>query len=145
MRRTRRGVRLIPEAVPVTPAGTLPLLGRIAAGHPIEAVAEREAVDVPSRLRTRADCYVLEVRGDSMIEDGILDGDWIVVEPRDHARNGEVVVALVDGTEVTLKRLLQRPGEVVLIPANSAMAPMHFAPEQVAIQGVVVGQMRSYR
>ena len=88
---------------------------------------------------------MLQVRGDSMVEDGILDGDWIVVEPRDQARNGEVVVALVDGAEATVKRLLQRPGEVVLVPANSALAPMHFAPERVIIQGVVVGQMRSYR
>jgi len=123
----------------------LPLLGRIAAGRPIEAVVDEERVEVPARLRTREDCFVLQVRGDSMVEDGILDGDWIVVEPRDQARNGEVVVALVDGAEATVKRLLQRPGEVVLIPGNSALAPMHFAPERVVIQGVVVGQMRSYR
>jgi repressor LexA len=102
-------------------------------------------MDVPANLRTRDDCYVLQVRGDSMIEDGILDGDWIVVEPRDSASNGQVVVALVDGSEATVKRLLQRPGEVVLIPANGSMAPMHLAPHRVSIQGVVVGQMRSYR
>jgi len=143
MNRTRRGVRLTAPA-----AGrdaTLPLLGRIAAGRPIEAVADSSRLEVPASLRTREDCYVLQVRGDSMIEDGILDGDWIVVEPRDSAGNGEMVVALVDGCEPTVKRLLQRPGEVVLIPANSAMTPMHLSPDRVAIQGVVVGQMRSYR
>ena len=143
MNRTRRGVRL--TAAALTPEGTLPLLGRIAAGRPLEAVTDDQRLAVPPTLRTREDCYVLQVTGDSMIEDGILDGDWIVVEPRQQARNGEVVVALVDGTDATVKRLLQRPGEVVLVPANSAMAPMHYAPDRVLIQGVVVGQMRSYR
>jgi len=143
MNRTRRGVRLTAAAFPLD--GTLPLLGRIAAGRPIEAVGDDARMEVPASLRTRDDCYVLQVRGDSMVEDGILDGDWIVVEPRDTARNGEVIVALVDGAEATVKRLLQRPGEVVLIPANSSMAPMHLDPDRVTIQGVVVGQMRSYR
>jgi repressor LexA len=143
MNRTRRGVRLTRAAT--VHDGSLPLLGRIAAGRPIEAIADDARMDVPANLRTRDDCYVLQVRGDSMIEDGILDGDWIVVEPRDSASNGQVVVALVDGSEATVKRLLQRPGEVVLIPANGSMAPMHLAPDRVSIQGVVVGQMRSYR
>lgn len=143
MNRTRRGVRL--TAAATSRDGTLPLLGRIAAGRPIEAVADDARLEVPATLRTRDDCYVLQVRGDSMIEDGILDGDWIVVEPRATASNGQVVVALVDGVDATVKRLLQRPGEIVLIPANSAMAPMHLDPHRVTIQGVVVGQMRSYR
>ena len=102
-------------------------------------------MSVPRSLQSADDCYVLQVQGDSMIEDGIFDGDWIVVEPRQQASNGELVVALVDGSEATVKRLLQRPGEVVLIPANSAMAPIHLAPDRVQIQGVVVGQMRRYR
>ena len=143
MNRTRRGVRL--TAAAQEHAGTLPLLGRIAAGRPVEAVADDQRMEVPTPLRTQDDCYVLQVRGESMIEDGILDGDWLVVEPRQQACNGEVVVVLVDGGEATVKRLLQRPGEVVLLPANSSMAPMHFAPERITIQGVVVGQMRSYR
>jgi repressor LexA len=143
MRRTRRGIRL--TAAARKEPGSLPLLGKIAAGRPIEAVADDQRLAVPEHLRTREDCYVLQVRGDSMIEDGILDGDWIVVEPRPVAANGEVVVALVDEGEATVKRLLQRPGEVVLIPANSALAPMHYPPDRVRIQGVVVGQMRSYR
>jgi len=143
MNRTRRGVRLTKAAL--EHEGTLPLLGRIAAGRPLEAITDDQRVEVPAPLRTRDDCYVLQVSGESMIEDGIFDGDWIVVEPRQQARNGEVVVALVDGGEATVKRLLQRPGEVVLLPANSSMAPMHFAPDRVTIQGVVVGQMRSYR
>lgn len=143
MNRTRRGVRLTGDAV--RERDTLPLLGRIAAGRPIEAVADDERLHVPPQLRTGDDCFVLQVRGESMVEDGILDGDWIVVEPRDSARNGEVVVALIDGGEATVKRLLQRPGEVLLLPANAALSPMRYAPERVRIQGVVVGQMRRYR
>lgn len=79
-----------------------------------------------------------------MIEEGILDGDWVVIEQRDHARNGEIVVALVDGEEATLKRIEQKAGKVVLHPANSSLQPMSYRPEQVRIQGVLVGQMRRY-
>ncbi len=138
----RRGLRLARDLD--DEPGTLPLLGRIAAGRPIEAVADAQPVEVPERLRTRGDCYVLEVRGDSMIDDGILDGDWVVIERRDTARNGEVVVALVDEDHATLKRIEQRRGECVLHPANGTMEPMRYAPDQVRIQGVVVGQMRAY-
>lgn len=143
MNRLRRGVRLTPGAG--ARDGALPLLGRIAAGRPIEAITDTQSIQVPPALRTAANCYVLQVQGDSMIEDGIFDGDWLVVEPRDQASNGEVVVALVDEGEATVKRLLQRPEAVVLIPANSAMEPMSYAPDRVRIQGVVVGQMRAYR
>ncbi len=123
----------------------LPLLGRIAAGRPIEALAEDEALEVPGWLRGQGPCYALEVRGDSLREAGILDGDRVVVEQRDWARDGELVVALIDGAEATLKRIEQRPGEVVLHPANAAYAPLRYRPEQVRIQGVVVGLLRSYR
>jgi repressor LexA len=80
-----------------------------------------------------------------MREAGILDGDYVVIEQRDHARNGEIVVALVRGEEVTLKRILQEPGRTMLYPENSTMEAMEFHPEEVQIQGVLVGQMRSYR
>ena len=79
-----------------------------------------------------------------MIDEGILDGDWVIIEQTDHARNGDIVVALVDGEEATLKRIEQQPGCVILHPANAAMEPMKFLPEQVQIQGKLVGQMRSY-
>jgi repressor LexA len=145
MNNLRRGIRLV-EQSPELAADTdaLPLYGYIAAGSPIEAISNPESIDVPAQLRTPNPCYVLEVRGDSMIEEGILDGDWVVIEHRDRARNGEIVVALVDGEEATLKRLEQRPDEVVLHPANSSLSAMHFNPEQVQIQGVLVGQMRRY-
>lgn len=138
----QRGVRLCePEA---DDADTLPLLGRIAAGRPIEAIPDPRPLQVPAQLRGTGPCYVLQVAGDSMIDEGILDGDWVVVEQRDHARNGEIVVALVDGEEATLKRIEQTPGACILHPANPALSPMRYAPDQVQIQGVVVGQMRAY-
>lgn len=145
MHNLRRGIRLVEDA-PETAVDddALPLYGYIAAGRPIEAIANPETIQVPSQLRTSNPCYVLEVRGDSMIDEGILDGDWVVIEHRVQARNGEIVVALVDGEEATLKRLEQRNGEVILHPANSSLSPMHFGPERVQIQGVLVGQMRRY-
>jgi repressor LexA len=137
-----RGIRL--SAAEPTEDG-LPLLGRIAAGRPIEALPQPEQIQVPAHLRTDKPCYVLQVVGDSMREAGILDGDYVVIEQRDHARNGEIVVALVRGEEVTLKRILQEPGRTVLCPENSDMEAMQFHPDEVQIQGVLVGQMRSYR
>ena len=122
----------------------LPLLGTIAAGQPIEALPQPEYMKVPDQLRTNRSCYVLRVKGDSMIEAGILDGDYVVIEQRDAARNGEIVVALVNNHEVTLKRIEQRPGKVILHPENTALKPFTYSPEDVRIQGVVVGQMRRY-
>jgi repressor LexA len=146
MNNLRRGIRLSEthEEVPASDAEELPLYGSIAAGRPIEAIAGGETLAVPSQLRTPNPCYVLEVRGDSMIEEGILDGDWVVIEQRDQARNGEIVVALVNEEEAPLKRLEKKSDEVVLHPANSSMDAMHYHPSQVRIQGVLVGQMRRY-
>jgi len=137
-----RGIRLLPEA---TPEDGIPFLGKIAAGRPIEALPQPERIQVPSHLRTDEPCYVLQVEGDSMCEAGILDGDQVVIEQRDHARNGEIVVALIRGEEVTLKRILQEPGRTMLYPENSAMEAIELHPDEVQIQGVLVGQMRSYR
>jgi repressor LexA len=145
MNNLRRGIRLAEDELPTaTDNDALPLYGYIAAGRPIEAVSNPETVAVPPQLRTANPCYVLEVRGDSMIDEGILDGDWVVIEHRQEARNGEIVVALVDGEEATLKRLETRSNEVILHPANSRLSAMHFSPERVQIQGVLVGQMRRY-
>ncbi len=139
----QRGVRVRAPAQRVPTQ--LALLGNIAAGRPIEAIETPEQMHVPAHLRTDGPCYVLRVKGDSMVEDGILDGDCVVIESRGYARNGEIVVALIDGMDATLKRIYQRHNEVVLAPANSAMEPISVPPERVTIQGVVVGQMRSYR
>jgi len=146
MNNLRRGIRLAePEhAVDASDEEELPMYGYIAAGRPIEAIANPDTIAVPPNLRTPNPCYVLQVRGDSMIEEGILDGDWVVIEQRDTARNGEIVVALVNEEEATLKRLEKKSKEVILHPANSSMQPMHYHPSEVRIQGVLVGQMRSY-
>ena len=144
MDRRQRGVRLAPAACPEAAEPGVPLLGYIAAGRPIEALENPRQVEVPERLRGRGTVFVLEVRGDSMIDAGILDGDWVVVEQREQARNGEIVVALIDGEEATLKRIEQRPEGVLLHPANTAMAPLSYPPDRVRIQGVLVGQMRAY-
>jgi len=145
-----RGVRLTEKALALRKSrhplpNALPLVGSIAAGKPIEAVEHTEWVNVPDQIRTEQSCYVLKVKGDSMIKAGILDGDWVVIEQRSHARNGEIVVALIDNQEATLKFIEQTADEVLLIPANSSMEAMRFQPSQVSIQGVLVGQMRSYR
>ncbi|HYA38639.1 MAG TPA: transcriptional repressor LexA [Candidatus Methylomirabilis sp.] len=124
---------------------SLPLLGRIAAGRPIEAVPGEDEIDL-SEFFVNGNRFVLRVQGDSMIEDGILDGDMVVVEKREAAENGEIIVAIIDGIEATLKRLQNnRDGTVTLRPANSQMPPMRYPAARVRIQGVVVGQFRSYR
>ncbi len=139
----QRGVRLTRAGA--WGARSIPLVGRIAAGSPIEALAQPEAMDIPDLLRAPGESYVLQVRGDSMEEAGILDGDYVVIQRRDHARNGEIVVALIDGHEATLKRIQQTAERIILYPANSRLEPMSYPPARVQIQGVVVGQMRSYR
>jgi repressor LexA len=123
----------------------LPLLGFVAAGVPIEAVASAETLAVPEDFVGRRDTYVLRVRGDSMIEEQIRDGDYVVVEDRKSADNGEMVIALLRGTEVTLKKWYREPGgRIRLQPANASMQPIYADPDQVQIQGVVVGVMRKY-
>jgi repressor LexA len=122
----------------------LPLLGRVAAGRPIDAIEDDERIEVGAAWAGRDDCYALAVRGDSMIDEGIHDGDVVVVEHRTSARNGEIVVALIDGEAATLKRIEQRPGRVVLHPANPALQPLVFEPARVTIRGVVKGLIRRY-
>lgn len=139
----QRGIRLV-ESTPDLD-NRISMMGYIAAGSPILAAENPDPIDVPELLKGHGSCYVLQVKGDSMIEDGILDNDWVVVEKRNYARNGEIVVALIDRSEATLKHIEQRPGEIILHPANSTMEPMRYTPDQVEIQGVLVGQMRSYR
>ncbi len=123
----------------------LPFIGTIAAGRPIEALENIAYMTVPDALKTDKPCYVLQVKGDSMIDAGIFDGDWVVIEQRDYAKNGEIVVALIEKSEATLKYIQQSTEQVLLIPANTNMTAFSYRPDQVEIQGVLVGQMRSYR
>jgi repressor LexA len=119
--------------------------GSIAAGQPIEAVPTAETIAVPAELvRGRSAAFVLRVVGDSMIEEQIRSGDFVVVEERATARDGETVVALVDGTDATLKRFRREGATVRLEPANPTMRPIVVPAESVRIQGVVVGLIRKY-
>jgi repressor LexA len=123
----------------------LPLLGQVAAGAPIEAFEVEERVTVPPEMVSRrAQSFVLRVRGDSMIEEHIEDGDLVVVESRAEARNGETVVALIRGEEATLKKFFRRGPKVILEPANQALRPIEVPAADVQIRGVVRGLLRRY-
>jgi repressor LexA len=121
----------------------VPLLGLVAAGRPIEPFPQEESIEVPASMVGKGDHYVLRVRGDSMIEDGILDGDYVVVARREKADSGQTVVALVRG-EATLKRYYAEGARIRLQPANAAMKPLTFDARDVTIQGVVTGLIRDY-
>ena len=138
------------ESEPSLPAAAndtreLPILGRIAAGTPIEALQhERDRVYVPETMLGAGEHFVLEVQGDSMINAGILDGDYVVIRKADTANSGEIVVALVMGEEATLKRLRKRGASIALEAANPAYETRIFGPDQVQVQGTLVGLMRRY-
>ena len=122
----------------------IPLLGRIAAGQPIEAIEEQSHLDLAGFL-VGPDRYALRVTGESMIDVGILDGDTVILRKQDTAHRGDIVVALIDGQEATLKRLGEtRDGVIELIPENRNMTTMRYAAARVRLQGVLVGQLRTY-
>jgi len=135
------GARAASEA----PAVHLPMLGRIAAGAPIEALRDNGAqIEVPAALLGNGEHYALEVDGDSMIEAGILDGDTVIIRKGDVAETGEIVVAVVDDNEVTLKRLRRRGNSVALEPANPAFKTQIYPGDRVQVQGRLVGLLRRY-
>ena len=124
---------------------SLPLYGRIAAGLPIEALRdEASRLDVPANMLGSGDYYALEVSGDSMIEEGIMDGDLVVIQRTNQAHNGEIVVALVDGFDVTLKRFRKQGASIALEPANRNYETRIFNADQVNVQGRLVGLLRNY-
>ncbi len=136
----RRG--LVPAGVPTTGALELPLAGQVAAGRPIEAIETPDSLEVPPSMVGPGEHFVLRVRGDSMIGDGILDGDYVVVRKQNHADSGQTVVALING-EATVKRLQRRGDRIELLPANPAMEPIVVpADADFAIEGIVVGVIR---
>jgi repressor LexA len=123
----------------------LPLYGRIAAGTPIEALRdESDHVEVPATMLGKGNHYALEVEGDSMLEAGIFDGDTVIIERCDTAENGTIVVALVDDSEVTLKRLRRKGHSIALEPANKTYETRIFGPDRVKVQGRLIGLMRRY-
>jgi len=134
-----------PALTSANDACDLPVLGRIAAGTPIEAIQhERDRIAVPSDMVSSGEHFVLEVQGDSMIEAGILDGDFVVIKRCDTANSGEIVVALVMGEEATLKRLRKKAGSIALEAANPRYQTRVFGPDQVEVQGKLVGLIRRY-
>ena len=116
----------------------------MAAGKPIEAITNPDAIDVPASFLRRGKHYVLKVSGDSMIEEQIQNGDLIVVQEKVDAQNGQTVVALIDNQEVTIKKIYRKNGEIELKPANRNLDSMFYEAERIRIQGVVVGVMRKY-
>ena len=122
----------------------LPLHGRIAAGMPIEALEGQSMLSVPAALLGSGEHYALEVAGDSMVEEGILDGDYALVRKTDVARDGEIVVALINNEEATLKTFRREGSMIRLDPANRNYDPQRYRPDQVAIQGKLAGLLRRY-
>jgi repressor LexA len=144
-----RSIDVVPQRMPARAAAQrsserLPLMGRIVAGLPVEAVQTSESISLSDIVGNR-EVFALEVRGDSMRDEHIVDGDYVLVERTRLARDGEIVVALVKGAETTLKRFFVEGGVVRLQPANTEMAPIYVPSHQVEIQGRVLGVVRRYR
>ncbi len=138
--------RSVTVTPPAAPAGAveIPLLGTVAAGAPIEAVANPDTITVPVELIGRRRAFALKVKGDSMIDEHICDGDTVILEARDTARGGETVVALVRGQDATLKKYYRDGAKIRLEPANAKLQPIVVPEDQVRIQGVVIGVIRRY-
>lgn len=138
--------RSITITPPPAPAGAveIPLLGSVAAGAPIEAVSHPDAITVPAELIGRRRAFALKVKGDSMIDEHICDGDTVILEARDTARAGETVVALVRGQDATLKKYYREGAKIRLQPANPSVKPIVVPEADVRIQGVVIGVLRRY-
>ena len=140
-----RGIELVPSDV-LPRAMSLPLLGTVAAGLPIEAIQIPESIGVPEDLvRRGGNHYVLRVRGNSMIDEQIRDGDFVIVNEKKSADNGEMVIALIDGTSATVKKFYrERDGRIRLQPANETMNPIYVHENDISIQGIVVGVLRRF-
>ena len=138
-----RAIELVP-AQDKPEARDVPLAGLIAAGEPIEAVRGNELVAVPEDMIGRREVYVLKVRGESMVDEQVRDGDYVIVENRTDPKNGEMVVALLNGENATLKKFYREKSQIRLQPAHPTMKPILVQDDEIAIQGVVVGVMRKY-
>jgi repressor LexA len=139
-------LRSAPRTMPIAANDIveLPLHGRIAAGTPIEALQGTESLAVPAALLGPGEHYALEVAGDSMVEEGILDGDYALIRKTDTARDGEIVVALIDNSEATLKTFRREGSMIRLDPANRHYNPQRYRPDQVVVQGKLSGLLRRY-
>ncbi len=145
LKRTRSGWRTLELVESDETPLSLPLLGKIAAGRPIEAIPGHDEINIAEMLLGE-ERYVLQVEGDSMIDAGILDADLVVIQRTDTADDGEIVVALIDDQEATLKRLFHLSGKrIKLVAENKNLSPLIYPADRVRIQGVLTGQLRSYR
>ena len=140
-----RSIDLVEADITVS-AVELVLRGTVAAGQPIEAIEERETLGVPEDMiaGSTKEHYVLRVRGSSMIDEQIRDGDYVIVQSRETAHNGEMVIALIDGENATMKKFYREDDQIRLQPANQSLDPMYFDADRVTIQGVVIGVIRRY-
>jgi repressor LexA len=140
-----RGIQIVEQETAADESNDIPLLGTVAAGQPIEAILSHDTVSVPKDMQGRGRTFALRVRGDSMIEENIQDGDIIVVASQKTADNGQVVVALIDGNYATVKKFYREPDFIRLEPANPQFKPIFIkTPERIQIQGVVRGLIRHY-
>ena len=139
-----RGIQLVQQPTN-NGENEVPLLGTVAAGHPIEAILSHDTVNVPKEMQGRSRTFALRVRGDSMIDENIQDGDIIIVASQKTAENGQVVVALIDGNYATVKKFYREPEFIRLEPANPQFKPIFIkTPERIQIQGIVKGLIRKY-
>ena len=123
----------------------VPILGKIAAGHPIEAISDNtNYIDFPQSFLGKGEYFLLDIEGDSMINAGILDGDQVLIEKTNNANNGEIVVALIDNNEATLKRIFKRGQQVALQPENPSYKTIIYGPDRIQIQGILRRLLRSY-
>ena len=138
-----RSIDVLPQRTPRKVMDRLPLLGRIAAGKPVEAIENAESISLSDIIGNR-EVYALEVRGDSMRDEHIMSGDYVLVERTRTAREGEIIVALIDGADATLKRFYREGNLIRLQPSNTEMAPIYAPAASVSIQGKVLGMLRKY-
>lgn len=138
-----RSLQLTPSFASLIDTFEIPLEGVIDAGKPIEAIRTGDTIDIPRDMMGKK-TFALKVRGESMVEDGILNGDYVIIEQTSNARNGDIIVALIDNDKATLKRFYNEKNGIRLQPANSSMKPMRFAKSRVLIQGKVRGVIRKY-
>ena len=138
-----RGMSLV--ELPLVSPPTIPLVGKIAAGLPIEAIEDKQELNL-AEMFMGPELYALRVTGDSMVDAGILDEDYVIIKKQPVAKDGDIVVAMIDKSEATLKRFKRKSESLVaLIPANAEMEPMIYAADRVSIHGILVGQLRNYR
>ena len=131
--------------LPLVSPPTIPLLGRIAAGLPLEAIEDKQELNL-AEMFMGPELFALRVTGDSMMDAGILDEDYVIIRKQPVAKDGDIVVAMIDKAEATLKRFKRKSeGQIALIPENQDMEPMIYAAERVSIHGILVGQLRNYR